>query len=59
MEFSRNGQVMFAGYEDYTVRAWDVLKASDYVLEVQCVCMCVCVVYVELWCGVLVVLCEV
>ena len=26
VEFSKSGHVLFAGYEDYSVRAWDVLK---------------------------------
>jgi WD40 repeat protein len=30
VDFSKSGRVMFAGYEDYTVRAWDVLKVSPW-----------------------------
>lgn len=26
VDFMKNGRVMFAGYADYSVRAWDVLK---------------------------------
>ena len=26
MDFSKSGRVIFAGYEDYSIRAWDVLK---------------------------------
>ncbi len=28
VDFSKGGQLMFVGYEDYTLRAWDVLRVS-------------------------------
>jgi len=29
VDFTRGGQIMFVGYEDYTLRAWDVLRVSE------------------------------
>ena len=26
VDFSRSGRVMYVGYNDYSVRAWDILK---------------------------------
>lgn len=26
VDFTRSGRIMFAGYDDYSVRAWDVMK---------------------------------
>lgn len=28
VDFSKSGRVVFAGYEDYSIRAWDILKVS-------------------------------
>lgn len=28
LDFSKSGRILFAGYDDYTVRAWDVLKVQ-------------------------------
>lgn len=33
VDFSKGGQIMFVGYEDYTLRAWDVLRVSKQSLS--------------------------
>ncbi len=35
LDFSKSGRILFAGYDDSTVHAWDVLKVCGYV------CACV------------------
>ena len=29
LDFSKSGRILFAGYDDYSIRAWDVLKVRD------------------------------
>ena len=28
LDFSKSGRILFAGYDDYSIRAWDVLKVG-------------------------------
>ena len=30
LDFSKSGRILFAGYDDYSIRAWDVLKVSSF-----------------------------
>jgi len=32
LDFSKSGRVLFAGYDDYSVRTWDVLKGTQLML---------------------------
>ena len=35
LDFSTSGRVLFAGYDDYTIRAWDVLKVHTHTHIIQ------------------------
>ena len=30
LDFSTSGRILYTGYDDYTIRAWDVLKVHTY-----------------------------
>ncbi len=34
LDFSKSGRILFAAYDDYTVRAWDVLKVRSVLYRV-------------------------
>ncbi len=39
LDFSKSGRILFAGYDDSTVRAWDVLKVCVCIMTLSKPCV--------------------